>query len=217
MGGRDRQIARCSVYEFGAKSFGASAPDRADVRAALGGIRKRAFDITLTSIALIGLAPILLATAGLVRLLLRKSFFVTDVCIGFGGNPFVRYQFSSAVDVRVDTSSALLPLSDPSWAERLESALRGSGLDKLPLLFNVLRGDMSLIGPQPITVRQLSHYNGLMPEYLLARPGSTGLWQRTREHKTRRASQAALDRYYFRCWSVWLDIALLVEAISKVG
>src|SRR5262249_14119949 len=71
---------------------------------------------------------------------------------------------ASAVDVRVDTSSALLRLDDPSWAECLESVLRGAGLDILPLLFNVLRGDMSLIGPQPITVRQLSHYNGLMPE-----------------------------------------------------
>src|SRR5215510_13238583 len=211
--GRDRRIARCSVYESGAKSFGASARDGADVRAPLGGIRKRAFDIILTSIALIVLAPILLATVGLVRSLMRKSILVTDECIGFGGKPFFRYQFSFVVDERADT--ALLRLNDPSWAERLEDALRASGLEKLPLLFNVLRGDMSLIGPRPITVRELSHYNGFMPEYLLARPGVTGVWRRTR--KTTRASRLALDRYYVRYWSVRLDLGLLAEAISRIG
>jgi exopolysaccharide production protein ExoY len=212
--GRDRGIARCSVYEYGAKSFSASARDGADVRAPLGGIRKRAFDITISSIALIVLAPILLATAGLVRSLVRKSIFVTDECIGFGGKPFVRYQFASLVDERADTSSALLRLNAPSWAESLEEALRASGVNKLPLLFNMLRGDMTLIGSRPITVRQLSHYNGLVPVYLLARPGITGLWRRRRK---KRASGLALDRYYIRYWSVWLDLALLVEAISNVG
>jgi lipopolysaccharide/colanic/teichoic acid biosynthesis glycosyltransferase len=199
------------MYQSGANSFSAKARDRA--RAPLGGIRKRAFDITFTSIALIVLAPILFTTAGLVRLLIRKSIIVRDECIGFGGKPFIRYQFAFSVDERVDTSSALLRLNDPSWAESLEDALRASGLDKLPLLFNVLQGDMSLIGPRPITVRQLSHYNGLMPEYLLARPGVTGVWRRTR--KTRRA--IALDRYYARYWSVRLDLGLLAEAISRVG
>jgi exopolysaccharide production protein ExoY len=202
------------VYEYGAKSFSASARDRADLRAPLGGIRKRAFDITITSIALIVLAPILLATAGLVRLLVRKSVFVTDECIGFGGKPFVRYQFASLVDGQADTSLALLRLNEPSWAESLEEALRASGLHKLPLLFNVLRGDMSLIGPRPIMMRQLSHDNGLVPEYLLARPGITGLWRRPR---MKRAGELALDRYYIRYWSVWLDLALLVEDMSRVG
>ena len=213
MWGRDRRIASCSVYEYGAKSFSASADDRVDVRAPLGGIRKRAFDITFTSLALIVLAPILLAAAGLIRLLIRKSVLVTDECIGFGGKAFARYQFASAVDQRLDTSSAPFRLINPFWAESLDDALRVSRLDKLPFLFNVLRGDMSLIGPRPITVRQLSHYNGLLPEYLLARPGITGAWRRTR--RTRRTSQMALDRYYVRYWSIRLDLELLVEAICR--
>src|SRR5262249_45631198 len=100
-------------------------------------------------------------------------------------------------------------------AERLEDALRTSGLDKLPLLFNVLRGDMSLIGPRAITVRQVSHYNGLTPEYVMARPGITGVWRRVR--KTRRASPMALNRYYVRYWSLRLDLGLLVEAILRLA
>src|SRR5262249_33751335 len=138
---------------------------------------------------------------------------VTNECIGFGGKAFAGNQFSSAVDEKGDTSSALLHLTDSSWAESLDYALRASGLDKLPLLFNVLRGDMSLIGPRRITARQLSRYNGLMPEYLLARPGITGVWRRTR--KTRRVNQRGLNRYYVRYWSVRLDLGLLVEAICR--
>ena len=158
------------MYEYGAKSLSASAHHRADVRDPLGGIRKRAFDITFTSLALIVLAPILLAAAILIRLLIRKSVLVTDESIGFGGKAFARYQFASAVHQRVDTNSALLRLIDPFWAERL------------------------------------------LPEYLLARPGITGVWRRTR--RTRRTSWIALDRYYVRYWSLSLDLALLLEAIA---
>jgi exopolysaccharide production protein ExoY len=193
-------------------------PDGAvDLRAPLGGIRKRAFDIVITIVALIVLAPVLLALVGLLRLLTRKPVLVTDECIGFGGKAFARYQFSCAVDERADTDSAPRRLNDPSWAESLEDALRASGLDKLPLLFNVLRGDMSIIGPQPIRARQVSHYNGPMPEYLSTRPGITGLWRRTRQRKPRRESQRALNRCYVRYWSVWLDLGLLVESISRLA
>jgi len=215
MCGRGRQIAACSVYEYGAKLLSPVARNRADVRPPLGGTRKRAFDIILASIAMIVLSPILLATAGLIRLLMRKSVFIADECIGFGGRSFVRYQFASFVDESADTSSALLRFNEPSWAESLEDALRASRLDRLPLLFNVLRGDMSLIGPRPIKVRQLPHVNRPMPEYLMARPGITGVWRRAR--KTRRASPMALNRYYVRYWSVWLDLGLLVESLLRLA
>jgi lipopolysaccharide/colanic/teichoic acid biosynthesis glycosyltransferase len=129
-------------------------------------------------------------------------------------NTFVRYQFASLVDESADTSSALLRFNEAAWAESLENVLRASRLDRLPLLFNVLRGDMSLIGPRPRMVRQLSHYNGSMGEYLMARPGITGVWRRTR--KTRRATRKALDRYYVRYWSVWLDLGLLGESILRL-
>src|SRR5262245_17989506 len=97
----------------------------------------------------------LLATAAMVRVLMSKSVIVSDECVGFRGRPFVRYQFCFAVDKSANTSSGLLRLKDPSWVESLETTLHASGLHKLPLLFNVLRGDMSLIGPRPITVQQL--------------------------------------------------------------
>jgi exopolysaccharide production protein ExoY len=187
-------------------------------RAALGGFRKRAFDIVISSIALIVLAPILLATAGLVRLLIGKSVFVTDEWIGFGGQAFAPYQFRSAIWNYKDASSAQVSLNDHAWAESLCGTLRASGLDKLPLLFNVLRGDMSLLGPRPIMVNEVTCYRIVMPEYFTARPGLTGLWRRSRTlNHIRPASQMALDRYYIRYWSVWLDLGLLFTAISAIA
>jgi exopolysaccharide production protein ExoY len=197
------------------QSYSINATGAAGLHVPLGGIRKRAFDIIIASIALIVLAPILVATAGLIRLLMGKSVLVIDECVGFGGRVFARYQFPSSAHENADISSALLRLNEPSWAERLEDGLRTSRLDKLPLLFNVLRGDMSLIGPRPITMRQLSHYNAQMPKYLLARPGITGVWRRTR--KARRASPMALNRYYVRYWSVWLDLGLLGESVLRLA
>jgi exopolysaccharide production protein ExoY len=204
------------VHEYIARSLNLRARDGTFLHVPLGGVRKRAFDITLTSIALIALAPILLATAGLVRCLIRRSVLVTDEWIGFGGKAFTCYRFCS-VATGGDTSSALLRINDPSWVGNLESALCTSGLDWLPLLFNVLRGDMSLVGPRPITANELSGYDRLMPEYFSARPGITGLRRHMRKMGSRRAAEMALDRYYIRYWSVWLDLRLLIRILSAVA
>jgi lipopolysaccharide/colanic/teichoic acid biosynthesis glycosyltransferase len=136
------------------------AHEGADAGTALGGIRKRALDIAIAGVALILLAPILFATAILVRLLIGRSVLAASEWVGFGGKAFVCYQFRCATSNSNDASSAILCLNDLSWAEGLACAMRGSGLDKLPLLFGVLRGDMSLIGPRPIKVGELLCYSG---------------------------------------------------------
>ena len=194
-----------------------AAPRRAGayMRAALGGFRKRAFDIVISSIALIVLTPILLATAGLIRFLISKSVFVPEEWIGFDGHAFVPYQFRSAIWNCLEASSLQFSRNDHSWAESLGGALRASGLYKLPLLFNVLRGDMSLLGPRPIMANEVTRYRKVMPEYFAARPGLTGLWRNSRAlNHGRPITQTALDRYYIRCWSMWLDLGLLFRAIS---
>jgi exopolysaccharide production protein ExoY len=155
--------------------------------------------------------PILLATAGFVRLLIGKSPFEVHERIGFGGKAFAAYHFCSSIGDRED-SSVLLWLNYHPWAESFGGALRSSGLQKLPLLFNVLRGDMSLIGPRPIAREEFSRYHILMPEYFAARPGLTGLWRRS----TTLSTQMALDRYYIRYWSVRFDLTLLIKAVSAV-
>jgi exopolysaccharide production protein ExoY len=144
---------------------------------ALGRLRKRTFDIVMASIALVVLAPMLLVTAGLIRVLIGKSAIVAKQWIGFGGKAFEAYQFRTAVEGSEDRRSALSRRNDHCWAANLGDSLQASGLDKLPLLLNVLRGDMSMIGPRPIVAHELSRYSSQMPEYFTARPGLTGVWR----------------------------------------
>jgi lipopolysaccharide/colanic/teichoic acid biosynthesis glycosyltransferase len=182
---------------------------------ALGGARKRIFDIVIAGIVLVVLAPMLLVTVGLIRVLIGKSAIVVKQWIGLGGKVFDAYQIRTAVESCEDASAALLSRNDHYYPASLGEALQASGLDKLPLLLNVLRGDMSLIGPRPIAPRELSRYMSQMPEYFTARPGLTGLWRHASavtRHKP--FDRMVLDRYYISSWSVWLDVTLLIEVIS---
>jgi exopolysaccharide production protein ExoY len=173
--------------------------------AALGGLPKRAFDVTMAGIGLLVLIPIMLVTAVLIRLLVGEPVILPEDMIGFGGRVFVAYKFRTKVG---NASSNL-------WAEYFVEALRRSSLDKLPQLFNVMRGDMSLVGPRPRAENELLLF-AQAPECLLARPGLTGMWQvygRSRD-RDNRGTEVALDRHYVRHWSMRLDFALLSNAIS---
>ena len=94
--------------------------------------------------------------------------------------------------------------------------LRKTSLDELPQLWNVFLGNMSLVGPRPIVDRETEKYGSDLPYYLQVRPGVTGLWQVSGRNDTSYAERVALDRFYVRNWSVWLDIDILVRSIKTV-
>jgi exopolysaccharide production protein ExoY len=94
--------------------------------------------------------------------------------------------------------------------------LRRTSLDELPQLFNVLRGEMSLVGPRPITVAELTRYGRVRWHYLSVRPGITGLWQVSGRNDTTYEERVALDRNYVEQRSVWLDLSILFRTISVV-
>ena len=191
------------------------APEGAYADIALGGLRKRTFDIAVASVLLVVLAPMLLATAGLIRLMIGKSAIVIKQWVGFGGKVFDGYEFRTVIGSCEDRSSALRR-SDHAWGASLASALQTSGTDKLPLLLNVLRGDMSLVGPRPIVVGAFSRYPNRRSVFYTARPGLTGVWRHSRTLNLKRAAAPrALDRYYVRYWSMWFDLVLLIQLISR--
>jgi exopolysaccharide production protein ExoY len=161
----------------------------------LGGLRKRAFDLVVAGSALIVLAPLMLATAVVVRLVLGRGVIDAQECIGFSGRPFACYTFHTT------TATQRHP-----WADAVGAALRNSGLDQLPQFFNVLCGDMSVVGPQPIPAANVLRHHLQAPEILRARPGLIGIWHSSR-------NRIALDRYYVRHWSIALDGALLIRAV----
>ena len=91
-----------------------------------------------------------------------------------------------------------------------------SSLDELPQLINVLKGDMSLVGPRPMTLDQQEPYGEALLEYQRVRPGLTGLWQVNGRNETTFEERARLDRYYVHNWSLWRDAVILVRTVREV-
>jgi exopolysaccharide production protein ExoY len=170
----------------------------------LGGSLKRAFDIAMAGMALLALMPIMLATAVLIRLLSADSVIFCERLIGRGGRTFVGYKF------RIPATNVK---SSSHWVERVAEALHASSLDQLPRLLNVIRGDMSLIGPRPRAAAEFGTYFALAPECLLARPGLISLWPNCNRNFSAQRTEIALDRYYVSNWSMALDFALLGKTI----
>lgn len=150
--------------------------------------------------------------------------------VGFGGKPFNCYKFRSMVANSEEVLKAYLeanPDLSMEWEEThkirndprvtlLGWMLRKSSLDELPQLFNIIRGDMSCVGPRPIVKDELNRYGDHLGEYLRTRPGLTGLWQVSGRSSMDYASRVALDSQYVRNWSVWLDVVILFRTIFAV-
>jgi Undecaprenyl-phosphate galactose phosphotransferase WbaP len=99
---------------------------------------------------------------------------------------------------------------------RVGAFLRKTSLDELPQLWNVLAGDMSLVGPRPIVAAEMEKYGRVFEDYARVRPGLTGLWQVSGRNDTDYERRIRLDRYYVRNWSVWFDIWILAKTVPVV-
>ncbi len=149
----------------------------------------------------------MLATAVLIRLLSADSAILCERLIGRGGRTFVGYKF------RIPTGDVN---SSSHWVERVAEALHASGLDQLPRLLNVIRGEMSLIGPRPRAAAEFGTYFVQAPECLLARPGLISLWPTCNRPFSEHRTEIALDRYYVSNWSMGLDFVLLGKTILAI-
>lgn len=99
---------------------------------------------------------------------------------------------------------------------RIGAFLRKTSLDELPQLFNVIRGQMSLVGPRPIVDEEVIKYDVFFSDYTMVRPGMTGLWQTSGRSDTSYSRRVRLDAWYVRNWNIWLDISLLVKTVRVV-
>ncbi|OHV81918.1 sugar transferase [Ensifer sp. LCM 4579] len=189
----------------------------------LGGWRKRALDITVASVALILALPIMLVTAILIKATMGGPVLFAHRRIGFNGRPFDCYKFRTMVpnaEQVLEEYLARNPQAAESWraAQKLKHdpritflghVLRKSSIDELPQLVNVLRGEMSCVGPRPIVASELSRYGSLADEYLKTRPGVTGLWQISGRNDIDYKRRVGLDADYVRNWSIWSDLSIL--------
>lgn len=191
---------------------------------------KRALDVCLCTLLLIGLAPLCLLIVLAIKLTSRGPLFYGHERIGRGGLRFRAWKFRS-MEVDADQRLAEYLASDPAaaaewqagqklrhdprvtWVGRL---LRKTSLDELPQLWNVMRGDMSLVGPRPIVDDEIAKYDETYESYLRVRPGLTGLWQVSGRNNTTYERRVALDSFYVRNWSLWLDIYILARTMKTV-
>lgn len=198
---------------------------------------KRALDICLVAPLLVLLAPLFAVIwAGLVAeggpVLFRQRR------VGRHGRRFTCLKFRTMRPDAEDRLALLLdcsPKAQAEWARhqkltddprvtRLGRVLRASSLDELPQLINVLKGDMSLVGPRPIIAPEVPGYDADLayfqspsfPDYAECTPGITGLWQVCGRHRTSHAERVRLDRWYARNCSVWLDLLLLIRTVRVV-
>jgi exopolysaccharide production protein ExoY len=185
---------------------------------------KRVVDVILALCGIVLLAPLLISCYLAVALSSPGPVLFRHRRVGFNGKHFDCLKFRTMVTDAPERLARLLA-SDPAAADEwtasqklrtdprittIGSILRKSSFDELPQLFNVLRGDMSIVGPRPVTDEELERYASSMGAYLACRPGITGLWQVSGRSTTTYSKRVACDTFYAHNWSMALDIKILL-------
>lgn len=190
---------------------------------------KRGFDLIGASMLLLGLFPILLFLVAAVRRSGPGVFFA-HTRLGQMGKPFKCYKFRTMMPNAQEVLEKLLASDAEARAEwgrdfklkndprvtRIGRFLRQSSLDELPQLWNVLRGEMSLVGPRPVIEEELERYENKKDFFLEAKPGITGLWQVSGRNDMTYEERVQLDAWYARNWLIWYDLVILLKTIRVV-
>jgi Undecaprenyl-phosphate galactose phosphotransferase WbaP len=191
---------------------------------------KRALDLALTISGGLLVAPVIILIMLVIRLTSRGSVLFRHERIGLGGRRFKALKFRTMIvdgDPVLQAHLKANPAAreewqrdhklknDPrvTWIGRL---LRRTSLDELPQLWNVLRGEMSLVGPRPIVRAEIPKYGENFDVYIRAVPGITGMWQVSGRNDTGYRQRVALDVEYVSTWSVWLDLRILFRTVFVV-
>ena len=187
---------------------------------------KRAIDFTVAAVGMMLLSPLLAAIALAVRLTSRGPVFFRQKRIGRRNRPFHMVKFRTMVDgadalkeqfAHLNESVApMFKISDDPRVTRVGRFLRRFSLDELPQLWNVLRGEMSLVGPRPLVPSEDDHVIGYHRERLDLTPGLTGPWQVLGRTTIPFQDMIKLDYLYVAEWSLWNDIKLLIRTAPVV-
>ena len=191
---------------------------------------KRFFDLVSCVLGLIAVIPLTIFFSALIKLSSAGPVFYSQERIGRNGKPFRAWKFRSMIK---DAEAALKVylVEHPELQEEWERdhklrddpritfvgrILRKTSLDELPQIWNVIRGDMSLVGPRPIVHAEIVKYRDLFDLYAQVRPGISGLWQVSGRNDTTYDERVNLDAAYVRNWSIWLDAWILIRTVRVV-
>ncbi|MFQ6083213.1 MAG: undecaprenyl-phosphate galactose phosphotransferase WbaP [Candidatus Aminicenantia bacterium] len=193
---------------------------------------KNFFEFLLTLIITILLLPILLIIALAIKIDSRGSIIFTQERLGKGNKTFKFYKFRSMYkdeDLKLNEYLEKNPATKKEWNKyqklksfdprvtRVGKFLRKYSLDELPQLFNVLKGEMSLVGPRPYLLREMKIIGQRHRMISKVKPGITGLWQVSGRNILPFKERLSLDEYYIRNWSLWLDIVILLKTIKALA
>jgi lipopolysaccharide/colanic/teichoic acid biosynthesis glycosyltransferase len=193
-------------------------------------LAKRVMDVALTGMGCLFVLPFLLLIAALIKLDSKGPVFYTQLRLGKDGEHFKAYKFRTMHGDGEARLKAILDADPALRAEyeiyhklrkdprvtRIGRFLRKFSLDEFPQLLNVIKGDMSLVGPRPYIERELTEMSGQEKIILRAPPGMTGMWQVSDRNATSFAQRCQIDVYYVRNWSPWLDIHILAKTFGVV-
>lgn len=174
---------------------------------------KRFLDIIIASIALILLSPLYFYVAHKVKKNLGSPVLFRQVRPGLHGKPFKMIKFRSMKDA-VDAQGN--PLPDSERLTPFGKMLRSSSLDEMPELWNVIKGDMSIVGPRPLLMEYLPLYNQEQAKRHLVRPGMTGHAQVNGRNAISWEEKFKLDTWYVENQSIWLDFKIMLKTVKKV-
>jgi exopolysaccharide production protein ExoY len=190
---------------------------------------KRAFDVTCILLAMPGILPVGLIICAIVKIMSPGPIFFRQERIGFRGRPFRCFKFRTMfanADAGVHKGHLAVLMNSNCPMSKLDGSdprvipfgiwLRALGLDELPQLINVLRGEMSLVGPRPCVGYEFERYLPRHRGRCGTLPGLTGLWQVSGKNNTTFEEMMDLDLYYVENKSLWLDISILIRTIPAV-
>ncbi|MBD9559644.1 sugar transferase [Ensifer sp. ENS03] len=207
---------------FSAAEFAAIPP--------VGGVSKRGFDVLAASLALVFLSPLFLMLMALVKFSDGGSIFYGHRRIGHNGKSFrclkfrtmrpdgdrILQDYLKANPAAYEEWRATRKLQDDPRVTVVGSVLRKLSLDELPQLVNIVRGEMSMVGPRPVVEDELELYDSAAVYYLQSRPGLTGLWQISGRNDVSYATRIAFDTQYVQNWSLLKDFSIVVRTIPAV-
>jgi len=187
---------------------------------------KRMFDVVVGTLLFVIAVPVMLVVAVLVRLTSRGQALFRQERVGKGGRPFVMYKFRSMVkgaeelhEELVQASGAdtvLFKLREDPRVTPIGRVLRRWALDELPQLWNVVKGDMSLVGPRPALPGETARYSNRLRTRLQVKPGLTGLWQVNGRHELPFADYIRYDLFYVENWSLGLDLYVIGKTVPAL-
>lgn len=190
---------------------------------------KRILDLTLVLLTMCIWLPLMMLISCLIKITSPGPAFYRQRRIGFRGRPFMIFKFRSMkvnaetrthedyVERLMRSESPLTKLdADDPRLISFGRFLRATGFDELPQLFNVLRGEMSLVGPRPCTDREFESYLPWQKARVAAPPGLTGYWQVNGKNKTTFSQMMQMDLYYAREMSLWLDLKIICKTIPAI-